>query len=82
VTALLDQLNTKISFLHCRYSVLISVIICYSILSPYLFNMYSEYILRRGGFEDNIGIKIGGRTINNLRYADNTTLLTKHKEDM
>jgi hypothetical protein len=36
------------------------------ILSPYLFNMYSEYILRRVGFEDNIGIKIGGKTINNL----------------
>jgi hypothetical protein len=52
------------------------------ILSPYLFNMYSEYILRRVGFEDNIGIKIGGRTINNLRYADDTTLLTKDKEDM
>ena len=37
------------------------------ILSPYLFNLYSEYILRRVGFEDNIGIKVGGRTINNLR---------------
>jgi hypothetical protein len=36
------------------------------ILSPYLFNMYSEYILSRVGFEDKIGIKIGGRTINNL----------------
>jgi hypothetical protein len=44
--------------------------------------MYSEYILRRAGFEDNIGIKIGGRTINNLRYADDTTLLTEYKEDM
>jgi hypothetical protein len=36
------------------------------ILSPYLFNMYSEYVLRRVAFEDNIGIKVGGRTINNL----------------
>ena len=36
------------------------------ILSPYLFNMYSEYIVRKVGFEDNIGIKIGWRTINNL----------------
>jgi hypothetical protein len=44
--------------------------------------MYSEYILRRVGFEDNIGIKIGGRTINNLRYTDDTTLLTEDKEDM
>jgi len=52
------------------------------ILSPYLFNMYSEYILRKVGFEDDIGIKDGGRTINNLRYADDTTILTGDKEDM
>jgi hypothetical protein len=52
------------------------------ILSPYLFNMYSEYILRRVGFEDNIGIKVGGRTIKNLRYANDTTILTENKEDM
>jgi len=37
------------------------------ILSPHLFNMYSEYIVRKVGFEDNILIKIGGRTINNFR---------------
>ena len=36
------------------------------ILSPYLFNLYNEYILRRVEFEDNIGIIVGGRTINNL----------------
>jgi hypothetical protein len=41
--------------------------------------MYSEYIVRKMGFEDNIGIKIGGRTINNLRYADNTTILAEEK---
>jgi hypothetical protein len=52
------------------------------ILSPYLFNMYSEYILRRVRFEDNIGVKVGRRTINNLRYADDTTILVKNKEDM
>jgi hypothetical protein len=52
------------------------------ILSPYLLNMYSEYIVRKVGFKDNIGIKIGGRTINNLRYADDTTILAKEKEDM
>jgi hypothetical protein len=52
------------------------------ILSPYLFNMYSEYIVRKVEFEDNIGIKIGGRTINNLRYADDTTILAEEKEDM
>jgi hypothetical protein len=44
--------------------------------------MYIEYILRRVGFEDNIGIKIGGRTINNLRYADDTTILAEDTEDM
>jgi hypothetical protein len=52
------------------------------ILSPYLFNMYSECIVRKVGFENNIGIKIGGRTINNLRYADDTTILAEEKEDM
>jgi hypothetical protein len=43
--------------------------------------MYSEYILRRVGF-DNIRIKVGGRTINNLRYADDTTILAEDKEGM
>ena len=51
------------------------------ILFPYFFNLYSEYILKRVGFEDNIGIKVGGRTINNLRYVDSTTLLAEDKED-
>jgi regulator of RNase E activity RraA len=44
--------------------------------------MYSEYIVRKVGFQDNIGIKTGGQTINNLRYADNTTILAEEKEDM
>jgi len=52
------------------------------ILSPYLFNMYGEYILRRVGFEEDKGIKVGGRTINNLRYADHTTILAEDKEDL
>ena len=42
--------------------------------------MYSEYIVRKVGFEDNIGIKIGGRTINNLLYADDTTILAEDKK--
>jgi hypothetical protein len=48
------------------------------------FNLYSEYILRRVGFEEDKGIKVGGRTINNLRYADNrdTTILAEDKEDL
>jgi hypothetical protein len=52
------------------------------ILSPYLFNLYSEYILRIVGFEHDRGIKVGGKTINNLQYADNTTILAKDKEDL
>jgi hypothetical protein len=52
------------------------------ILSPYLFNLYSEYIMRRVGFEDDKGIKVGGRTINNLQYADDTTIVSEDKEDL
>ena len=45
------------------------------ILSPCLFNLYAEYIMRNTGLEETqAGIKIAGRNINNLRYADNTTL--------
>ena len=44
--------------------------------------MYSEYLLRKVGFEDNIGIQVGGRTVNNLLYADDTTILTENKEYM
>ena len=44
------------------------------ILSPYLFNLYAEYIMRNAGLEEaQAGIKIAGRNINNLRYADDTT---------
>jgi hypothetical protein len=49
------------------------------ILSPYLFNMYSEYVLRRVGLAESTGINIGGRTMNN---ADDTTLLTEDVEDL
>ena len=46
------------------------------ILSPYLFNLYSEYIMRNAGLEEALaGIKIAGRNISNLRYADDTTLM-------
>ena len=46
------------------------------ILSPCLFNFYAEYIMRNTGLEEaQAGIKIAGRNINNLRYADDTTLL-------
>ena len=51
------------------------------ILSPCLFNLYAEYIMRNAGLaEAQAEIKIAGRNINNLRYADNTTLMAKSKE--
>ena len=50
------------------------------ILSLCLFNLYAEYIMRNTGLEETqAGIKIAGRNINNLRYADNTTLWQKAK---
>src|SRR5574341_551641 len=52
------------------------------ILSPYLFNLYAEYILRNSELEEaQAGIKIAGRNINNLRYADDTTLWQKVKKN-
>ena len=51
------------------------------ILSPCSFNLYVEYIMRNTGLEDaQAGIKTAGKNINNLRYADNTTLMAKNKE--
>ena len=50
------------------------------ILSPCLFNLYAEYIMRNAGLhEAQDGIKIAGRNINNLRYEDDTTLMAKGK---
>ena len=49
-------------------------------MSPYLFNFYAEYIMRNAGLEETpAGIKIARRNINNLRYADDTTLWQKVK---
>ena len=51
------------------------------ILSPCLFNLYAEYIIQNAGLDEaQAGIKIAGRNINNLRYADDTTLLQKAKK--
>jgi len=48
------------------------------ILSPYLFNLYAEYIMRNAGLEEaQAGIKIAGRNINKLRHADDTTLMAE-----
>ena len=54
-----------------------------SILSPCLFNFYAEYIMRNAGLEETqAGIKIAKRNINNLRYADDTTLMAKSEEEL
>ena len=51
------------------------------ILSPCLFNFYAEYIMRNAGLEEaQAGIKMAGRSINNLRYADDTTLMAENEE--
>ena len=53
------------------------------ILSPCLFNLYAEYIIRNTGLEKvQAGIKIAGRNINNLRYADDTTLIAESEEEL
>ena len=51
------------------------------ILSPFVFNLYAEYIMRNAGLDEaQIGIKIARQNINNLRYADDTTLMAESKE--
>ena len=53
------------------------------ILSPCLFNLYAEYIRRNAGLEETqAGIKIAGRNINNLRYADDTTLIAESEDEL
>ena len=52
-------------------------------MSPCLFNFYAEYIMRNGGLEEaQAGMKIGGRNNNNLRYADDTTLMVESEEEL
>ena len=52
-------------------------------LSPWLFNFYAEYIMINAGLEEaQAGIKIAGRNINNLTYADDTTLMAESKEEL
>ena len=53
------------------------------VLSPCLFNLYTEYIMRNTGLDEaQMLIKIAGRNINNLRYADDTTLMTESEEEL
>ena len=50
--------------------------------SPCLFNLYAEYIIQNAGLDDSqAGIKIAGRNINNLRYADDTTLMAESEQE-
>ena len=52
-------------------------------MSPYLFNLYAEYIMRNAGLDEaQAGIRIAGRNINNLRYADDTTLMAESEEEL
>ena len=52
-------------------------------MSPCLFNLYAEYIMRNAGLEETqAGIKIAGRNISNLRYADDTTLMAESEEEL
>ena len=52
-------------------------------MSPWLFNVYAEYIMRNTGLEEaQIGIKISRRNLNNLRYADDTSLMTQSEEEL
>ena len=52
-------------------------------MSPCLFNFYAEYIMRNAGLDEaQAGIKIAGRNINNLRYADDTTLMAESEEEL
>ena len=52
-------------------------------MSPCLFNLYTEYIIRNAGLDESqAGIKIAGRNINNLRYEDDTTLIAESEEEL
>ena len=52
-------------------------------MSPCLFNLYAQYIMQNAGLDEaQAGIKIAGRNINKLRYADDTTLMTESEEEL
>ena len=57
--------------------------VCQGILSPCLFNLYAEYIMRNAGLDEaQAGIKIARRNINNLRYADDTTIMAESEKEL
>ena len=52
-------------------------------MSPYLFNLYAEYLMRNARLDEaQAGIKIAGRNINNLRYTDDTTLMAESEQEL
>ena len=52
-------------------------------MSPCLFNLYAEYIIANAGLDETqVGMKIAGKNINNLRYADDTTLMAENEEEL
>ena len=58
----------------------VNAVYCHPV-SPYLFNLYAEYIMRNTGLDEaQAGIKTAGRNINNLKYADDTTLMAESEE--
>ena len=62
---------------------LVKAVVFPVVMSPYLFNLYAEYIMRNAGLEEaQAGIKIAGRNIHNLRYADDTTLMAESEEEL
>ena len=71
-------LDTKFSFFQSMF-----VLIILFFMFPSVFNLYAEYIMRNAGLEEaQAGIKITGRNINHLRYADDTTLMAESEEEL
>ena len=74
----MEQTHLRASVCVCKW-----MCICTHILSPCLFNLYAEYIMRNAGLEETQAeIKIAGGNINNLRYADDTTLMAESEEEL
>ena len=60
-----------------------AVFVLFNLYAPCLFNLYAEYIMRNAGLEEaQAGIKIAGRNINNLTYADDTTLMGESEKEL
>ena len=67
----------------CNFIHIMILIFAWCILSPCLFNFYADYIMRNAGLrEAQAGNKIASRNINNLRYADDTTLMAESEEEL